>query len=166
MRFPQHQKTTVVILPWSPLLLPLRIQNQLWNWLDLPQDVVLSIFQKLPTIDILILAPSVCTKWCKISKDRFLYRTIDLTGLGGNKYFEILCNRAIDYSCGHVIDISIEYFATNTLLHRIADKYVPLSSRFCFLSIYMHANKFNEGRIHVVIGVDLCLHKNFKKQFF
>jgi F-box/leucine-rich repeat protein 2/20 len=32
-----------------------------------------------------------------------------------------LCHRAVDYTCGHIIDINIEYFGTNDLLHHIAD---------------------------------------------
>lgn len=34
---------------------------------------------------------------------------------------ETLCQRAVDYSSGHIIDINIEYFGTDDLLHRIAN---------------------------------------------
>lgn len=95
------------------------------NWLDLPKDVVLTIFQKLGTIDTLHRAHNVCTTWRKISKDPFLYRTIDMpnigTDLGTDEYLELLCQRAVDYSSGHVTDINIEYFGTDDLLRHIAN---------------------------------------------
>jgi len=107
------------------------------NWLDLPRDAVLSIFRKLDTIDLLVRAHNVCTTWRKISTDPFLFRTINMPNLGEPDYqldLEILCQRAVDYSCGHIIDINIEYFATDVLLHRIANSYVP----FHFLLQILH----------------------------
>jgi len=103
------------------------------NWLDLPRDAVLSIFRKLDTIDILIRPHNVCTTWREISKDPSLYRTIDIHDLGPSKYLELLCRRAIDYSCGQIIDINFNYYCTNDLLRLIADKYVPLSSALSYV---------------------------------
>ncbi|KAI5447559.1 putative F-box/LRR-repeat protein 23 [Lathyrus oleraceus] len=101
------------------------------NWLDLPRDAILSIFVKLDTVDLLVRAHNVCTTWRNISKDPFLYRTIDMSNLDEletsfelmktNSQLEILCHRAIDYSRGHAIDINIEYFGTDDLLSHIAD---------------------------------------------
>jgi len=107
------------------------------NWLDLPRDAVLSIFRKLDTIDILIRPHNVCTTWREISKDPSLYRTINMPNLGGdpitNWELETLCYRAVDYSCGHITDINIDYFATDALLHHIANSYVSLSLSFLLL---------------------------------
>ncbi|XP_058757165.1 putative F-box/LRR-repeat protein 23 [Vicia villosa] len=94
------------------------------NWLDLPRDTVLSIFVKLDTIDLLVRAHNVCTTWRNISKDPFLYRIINMPNLGDpetNSELEVLCHRAIDYSCGNAIDINIEYFGTDDLLCHIAN---------------------------------------------
>ncbi|KAL5097018.1 hypothetical protein RYX36_001345 [Vicia faba] len=100
------------------------IDSGVRNWLDLPRDAVLSIFVKLDTIDLLVRAHNVCTTWRNISKDPFLYRTINMPNLGepeNNSDLEILCHRAIDYSCGDSIDINIEYFGTDDLLSHIAN---------------------------------------------
>ena len=114
------------------------------NWLDLPQDAVLSIFRKLDTIDLLVRAHNVCTTWRKISKDPFLFRTINMPNLGEPDYqldLETLCQRAVDYSSGHIIDINIEYFGTDDLLHRIANSYVPLfSTTFSFFNSQLYAS--------------------------
>jgi F-box/leucine-rich repeat protein 2/20 len=95
------------------------------NWLDLPRDVVLTIFRKLGTIDTLHRAHNVCTTWRNLSKDSFLYHTIDMpsigTDLGMDWYLELLCKRAVDYSSGQVTDINIEYFGTDDVLNHIAD---------------------------------------------
>ncbi|KAI5447556.1 F-box protein SKIP19 [Lathyrus oleraceus] len=94
------------------------------NWLNLPRDIVLSIFRRLDTVDILICTHNVCTTWRKISKDPFLYRTIILPNfgdLGTDLELEVLCHRAVDYSCGQLIDISIDYIGTDDLLHHIAN---------------------------------------------
>ncbi|KAK2393869.1 putative F-box/LRR-repeat protein [Trifolium repens] len=94
------------------------------NWLDLPRDAILSIFRKLNTIETLVRAHNVCKTWRKISEDPFLYRTIDMRNLGEPDYtldLKALCHRAVDYSCGHIIDIDIEYFGTDDLLHHLAD---------------------------------------------
>ncbi|KAL5097019.1 hypothetical protein RYX36_001346 [Vicia faba] len=94
------------------------------NWLDLPRDAVLSIFVKLDTTDLLVRAHNVCTTWRNISKDPFLYRTINMPNLGDletGSELEVLRHRAIDYSCGDAIDINIEYFGTDDLLSYIAN---------------------------------------------
>ncbi|XP_027338565.1 F-box protein SKIP19-like [Abrus precatorius] len=92
------------------------------NWLDLPRDVLCTIFQKLGAIEILTCAQRVCSVWRHISKDPLLWRTIDMCNLGDMDYdLGIMCRRAIDYSSGHLLDINIEYFATDDLLHYMTD---------------------------------------------
>ncbi|KEH36693.1 F-box/LRR protein [Medicago truncatula] len=85
------------------------------NWLDLPRDAVLSIFQKLPTIDILIRTPRVCTTWRKISKDPFLYRTIDMFDLG---YISASHLRRLHLACC--------YRVTDEVLCEVAEKFSHL----------------------------------------
>ncbi|PNY10395.1 F-box protein skip19-like [Trifolium pratense] len=101
------------------------IKSRKRNWLDLPRDVVLTIFRKLGTIDTLHRAHNVCTTWRNISKDPFLYHTIDMPNIGTDLsmdwYLELLCNRAVDYSSGQVTDINIEHFGTDDVLNHIAD---------------------------------------------
>ncbi|RDX96656.1 F-box protein SKIP19, partial [Mucuna pruriens] len=92
------------------------------NWLDLPRDVVCTIFLKLGATEILTRAERVCSVWRSISKDPLLWRTIDMR-YSGNTDFQlgIMCRRAIDYSSGHLLHINIENFGTDDLLHYITD---------------------------------------------
>ncbi|KAL5053397.1 hypothetical protein RYX36_034079 [Vicia faba] len=94
------------------------------NWLDLPRDVVLSIFVKLDRTDLLVHAYNVCTTWRNISKDPFLYCTINMSDLGDletSSELEVLFHCAIDYGCDDAIDINIEYFGTDDLLSYITN---------------------------------------------
>lgn len=94
------------------------------NWVDLPRDAVLSIFRKLDSIDILIRPYNVCTIWREISKDPSLYCTINMPNSADpNTKWGLLnlCYRAVDYSFGHIIHINIDNFATDALLHHIAN---------------------------------------------
>ncbi|KAK7303083.1 hypothetical protein RJT34_13982 [Clitoria ternatea] len=94
------------------------------NWLDLPRDVVCTIFQKLGAVEILMNAQRVCSLWRNISKDPHLWRTIDMRNFGDNEMnfaLAIMCRRAIDYSSGLLLDINIEYFGDDDLLHYITD---------------------------------------------
>ncbi|XP_061370033.1 F-box protein SKIP19-like isoform X2 [Gastrolobium bilobum] len=93
------------------------------NWLDLPRDVVSTIFMKLGAMEILINVQRVCSVWRNISKDPLLWRTIDMHNSGDLNDIDydlgIMCRRAIDYSSGLLLDINIEYFGTDDLLHYI-----------------------------------------------
>lgn len=115
------------------------------NWLDVPRELVFTIFQKLGAIEILTNAQSVCSVWRNISKDPFLWRTIDMHNLGdlGDMEYdlEILCRRAIGYSSGNLVDINIEYFGNDDLLYFIANSYVPPASSFQCL--YLRIDNFN-----------------------
>ncbi|XP_028759197.1 F-box protein SKIP19 [Neltuma alba] len=95
------------------------------NWLDLPRDVTASILLKLGAVEILTSAQHVCTSWRSICKDPVIWRTIDMQNLGDLHIMpddlEILCRRAVDRSCGQLVDINVEYFGTDDLLKYITD---------------------------------------------
>ncbi|XP_020978214.1 F-box protein SKIP19-like [Arachis ipaensis] len=95
------------------------------NWLDLPDDLTLMIIGKLMTFEILTSTQFVCPKWRRICMDPLLWCTINMCDIGIHNSvdynLEKLCRHAIDRSCGHLIDISIEYFGTNNLLKYIID---------------------------------------------
>ncbi|QHO08190.1 Putative F-box/LRR-repeat protein [Arachis hypogaea] len=84
------------------------------NWLDLPDDLTLMIIGKLMTFEILTSTQFVCPKWRRICMDPLLWCTINMCDIGIHNSvdynLEKLCRHAIDRSCGHLIDISIEYF--------------------------------------------------------
>ncbi|BAT87323.1 F-box protein [Vigna angularis] len=92
------------------------------NWKDLPRDVLCTIFQKLGAIETLTRAQHVCSVWRTISKDPLLWCTIDMSNSGDmDLQLGIICSRAIDYSCGHLLRINIEHFGTDDLLRHITD---------------------------------------------
>ncbi|XP_057432112.1 F-box protein SKIP19-like [Lotus japonicus] len=92
------------------------------NWLDLPIDVTAFILQKLSVADILTSARQVCSLWWNICKDPLMMRSIDLTLCRNYPAYMLraFCRYAVDQSCGHLEDITIEYFATDDFLKYIA----------------------------------------------
>ncbi|KAL2341103.1 hypothetical protein Fmac_009043 [Flemingia macrophylla] len=90
------------------------------NWLDLPRDVMCTVFQKLDAVEILTRAERVCSAWRSVSKDPLLWRTIHMPDSGDSDFqLWVLCRRAIDLSSGHLLSIYIENFATDDLLRYI-----------------------------------------------
>ncbi|KAJ1440415.1 Leucine-rich repeat domain superfamily [Sesbania bispinosa] len=96
------------------------------NWLELPRDVTVNILQRLGTVDIVTSVCQVCPLWWKICKEKnpLMWRTIHMISNRDNtasRYDLVkICRYAIQQSCGHVEDISIENFGTNDLLKYIA----------------------------------------------
>ncbi|GMI80390.1 SKP1/ASK-Interacting protein 19 [Hibiscus trionum] len=100
------------------------------NWLELPPDVTASILSRLGAIEILNSAQKVCSQWRNICKDPSMWRSIDMRHSYPLKKFyydlEKMCFHAVDRSCGHLLDINIEYFGTDELLFYIAERSVHL----------------------------------------
>ncbi|KAK8662010.1 hypothetical protein V6N13_091598 [Hibiscus sabdariffa] len=95
------------------------------NWLELPPDVTASILSRLGAIEILNSAQKVCSQWRNICKDPSMWRSIDMRNTGEREdgcIHEKMCFHAVDRSCGHLIDINIEYFGTDELLLHIAER--------------------------------------------
>jgi hypothetical protein len=93
------------------------------NWLELPRDITINIFQKLNTIEILTSVCQVCPLWWNICKDPVMWRTIRMIKLRDSPYdLEKIFHCAIQRSCGQLKDIDIECFGTDDLLKCIADK--------------------------------------------
>ncbi|XP_058746359.1 putative F-box/LRR-repeat protein 23 [Vicia villosa] len=106
------------------------------NWLELPREITMNIFQRLCTLEIVTSASVVCPLWWDICKDPLIWRTIDMvTGITtdmftdpsqSKSYFEYLsrlekiCRYAVNRSCGHLKDIYIKKFGTFDFLIRIA----------------------------------------------
>lgn len=106
------------------------------NWLDLPIDVTAFILQKLSVADILTSARQVCSLWWNICKDPLMMRSIDQTLCRNYPAYMLraFCRYAVDQSCGHLEDITIEYFATDDFLKYIASRYGFIS--ICFLAYF------------------------------
>ncbi|RYQ92956.1 hypothetical protein Ahy_B09g099204 [Arachis hypogaea] len=95
------------------------------NWLHLPVELILIIFEKLGAIEVLTTAQRVCMLWRTICKDPYTWRVINMRVVGVPKFMDYqlssLCRRTIERSCGLLVDISIDYFATKDLLNHIAN---------------------------------------------
>ncbi|KAL4387115.1 hypothetical protein GQ457_09G026520 [Hibiscus cannabinus] len=100
------------------------------NWLELPPEVTASILSRLGAIEILNSVQKVCSQWRNIFKDPSMWRSIDMRNLGNlhdmDYDLEKMCVHAVDRSCGHLLDINIEYFGTDELLLYISERSVNL----------------------------------------
>ncbi|KAK8662006.1 hypothetical protein V6N13_091594 [Hibiscus sabdariffa] len=99
------------------------------DWLELPSEVTASILSRLGAIEILNSAQTVCSQWRNICKDPSMWRSIDMRNLGERDkdyVHEKMCVHAVDRSCGHLLDINIEYFGTDELLFYISERSVHL----------------------------------------
>ncbi|KAL4288649.1 hypothetical protein HN51_056235 [Arachis hypogaea] len=94
------------------------------NWLHLPMELTLIIFEKLGAIEVLTTAQRVCMLWRTICKDPYTWRVINMR-VGVPKFMDYqyrsLCRRTIERSCGLLVDISIDHFADDDLLNHIAN---------------------------------------------
>ncbi|XLS73049.1 hypothetical protein HN51_029914 [Arachis hypogaea] len=137
------------------------------NWLDLSNDLTLMIFSRLGTFDILTSVQQVCRQWRSICMDPLMWRTINMCDIGmyNSLHYNLwqMCCHAIDRSCGHLEDISIEYFGTDCLLKYIIDSQCKLRRLRliqCFYTI------FDEGLCEIAqklplleeLEITLCKH--------
>ncbi|KAL4363348.1 hypothetical protein GQ457_04G000620 [Hibiscus cannabinus] len=115
------------------------------NWLELPLDVTASILYRLGAIEILNSAQNVCSQWRNICKDPSMWRSIDMRNLGDlwdmDYDLKKMCLHAVDRSCGHLLDINVEYFGTDELLSYISKRSLHLK---CLRLVSCH-NISDEG---------------------
>ncbi|MED6186819.1 hypothetical protein PIB30_070381 [Stylosanthes scabra] len=106
----------------NQLLRPRREHRR--NWLNLPVEITLIIFEKLGAIEVLTTVQQVCKRWRTISMDPYTWRAIHMSVYGAPRFMDYhlswLCRRTIQRSCALVVDISIDYFADHDLLNHIA----------------------------------------------
>ncbi|XP_057449298.1 putative F-box/LRR-repeat protein 9 [Lotus japonicus] len=93
------------------------------NWLKLPRELTTNILQRLSVEEILMSASQVCSLWWSIYKDPLMWRTIDMIPHAYHSISKLvmICRNAVERSCGHLKEISIERFASDDLLKYIAD---------------------------------------------
>ncbi|XVE94243.1 hypothetical protein REPUB_Repub01dG0264800 [Reevesia pubescens] len=115
------------------------------NWLELPLDVTASILSRLGAFEILTSAQNVCSQWRNICKDPLMWRSIDMHNfselLDMDYDLEKMCFHAVDRSCGHLLDINVEYFGSDELLNHIAER----SSHLKRLRLVLCSNISDEG---------------------
>ncbi|KAL6198444.1 hypothetical protein ACLB2K_028233 [Fragaria x ananassa] len=107
------------------------------SWIDLPEDVTASILLRLGTIEILVTALNVCTTWRRICKDPRMWHTIDICDVSvygklPSRYpMDRMCRKAIDLTCGNLVNISVHNFGSDDLLKYITDSCRGIK-RLCF----------------------------------
>ncbi|KAL6204466.1 hypothetical protein ACLB2K_021733 [Fragaria x ananassa] len=106
-----------------------RSDGYCFKWVELPDDVTMSILSRLGTVHILDTAQWVCMKWRKICK-KMKWNTIDMRkDCTPRITFDLdkMCRHVVDLSCGNLVHVNVEGFISNELLKYITDRYVVCS---------------------------------------
>ncbi|KAL6200305.1 hypothetical protein ACLB2K_030087 [Fragaria x ananassa] len=85
-----------------------RSDGYCFKWVELPDDVTMSILSRLGTVDILDNAQKVCMKWRKICKE-MKWATIDMRNDFAPDItfnYDKMCHHVVDLSCEFEIDIT------------------------------------------------------------
>ncbi|XP_016501047.1 putative F-box protein At4g05475 [Nicotiana tabacum] len=97
------------------------------RWLELPEVIWVDILQRLGAVGMMLTAEKVCTTWRRLCKDPSMWRVINMNNCCDTylvSYFKAqeMCRRAVDRSQGELVDINMEYFATDELLAYVAER--------------------------------------------
>ncbi|XP_074328027.1 putative F-box/LRR-repeat protein 9 [Apium graveolens] len=92
------------------------------NWLDLPDELMTLILARLVTVDRIMIARKVCNTWRRICSDPALWRVVVLEYCISWNIINV-AKKAVDLSCGQLIDIRINDIGTDSLLRYISDRY-------------------------------------------
>ncbi|KAL5715705.1 hypothetical protein ACHQM5_017491 [Ranunculus cassubicifolius] len=102
------------------------------NWLDLPRDIMILIFSKLDTTEILCHAQFVCSSWLRFAQEHTLFRYISVPDVPLNYPVDDIAKilkEAVDRSCGELVKIYLgEPWCNDKLLHYIVQKSNSLKS--------------------------------------
>ncbi|CAN4076218.1 unnamed protein product [Withania somnifera] len=94
--------------------------------MEIPEGIWTNILHRLGAVEILETAEKVCSKWRRVCKDPSMWRVIDMWNDGDlsemDYDLEVMCRHAVDRSQGEAVDINLQYFATDNLLHYIAER--------------------------------------------
>ncbi|KAL4563530.1 hypothetical protein LXL04_027573 [Taraxacum kok-saghyz] len=101
------------------------------NWLEIPDELMSNILQRLGTKEILERARGVCTAWRKICENPEMWKVIvmhkELSDRQGDYHFEWLTKHAVlDLSCGKLIGVGVKRFAIDELLDHIVLRFTLL----------------------------------------
>ncbi|XP_078175445.1 putative F-box/LRR-repeat protein 9 [Carex rostrata] len=109
------------------------------NWAELQRDVLMVIFLKIGSMEVLKATGSVCRSWRKVAKEEpDLWRSIDMTNhcYGSDAFLLTDPTRlAIDRSGNRLEEFSVEYFGDADLLQYLCDRTTVLK-RLCLISCY------------------------------
>ncbi|KAL5076891.1 hypothetical protein RYX36_015875 [Vicia faba] len=93
------------------------------NWLELPRELTSKILQLLGPVEIVRNARQVCSMWRNICRDPSMWKSIEMIkGFNSPYNLEKICMYDVDQGCDHVEEINVEYFATDELIKKIAER--------------------------------------------
>ncbi|CAI8597201.1 unnamed protein product [Vicia faba] len=93
------------------------------NWLELPRELTSKILQLLGPVEIVRNAHQVCPMWSNICRDPSMWKSIEMIkGFNSPYNLEKIYMYAVDQGCDHVEEINVEYFATDELIKKIAER--------------------------------------------
>ncbi|XP_047978346.1 putative F-box/LRR-repeat protein 23 [Salvia hispanica] len=93
-------------------------------WIELPDDLMANILQRLGVAEILLRALYVCATWWRVCQSPAMWRFIHLDrhGYPANE-FDCIFYRAVDRSLGQLIELKLFGFHLDALLCYAAERY-------------------------------------------
>ncbi|KAK1381993.1 putative F-box/LRR-repeat protein 23 [Heracleum sosnowskyi] len=132
----------------GPTSIPPAVRNP--NWQELPEELTTSFLERVGSIYLIASGRKVCHSWRQICSRPEMWRVVDLRISGYRSKWEILVNnmarKAVEWSCGQLIDFRLSYYGDNLLLNYISDR----SSKLRCLHLEYCSNITNEGLIDMV----------------
>ncbi|KAK1381992.1 putative F-box/LRR-repeat protein 23 [Heracleum sosnowskyi] len=120
------------------------------QWQELPEELTTSFLERVGSIYLIASGRKVCHSWRQICSRPEMWRVVDLRISGYRSKWEILVNnmarKAVEWSCGQLIDFRLSYYGDNLLLNYISDR----SSKLRCLHLESCSNITNEGLIDMV----------------
>ncbi|TVU32304.1 hypothetical protein EJB05_24029, partial [Eragrostis curvula] len=94
------------------------------DWADLPEDALMTVFERLGTAELLLGASVVCRSWFRLATgEPQLWRRVDLTGCFDPTIdMEAMARAAVDRAAGRLEHFAADRFATDALLEYIAER--------------------------------------------
>ncbi|KAK1381990.1 F-box protein SKIP19 [Heracleum sosnowskyi] len=115
------------------------------NLMEFPSELTELILLRVGAFDMIMSARKVCKTWRKICSKPDMYRVVDLRRPNFRDYLDFhvkkIARKAVDLSCGKMIEFRINHFADDDLLNYVSDR----SSQLRRLHLASCFNITNEG---------------------
>jgi hypothetical protein len=126
------------------------------NILDLPNEILLTIFKKLDDFDVLYSLVGINRKLDHVACDINFTRAVDLATISSNEGDDVTNNAVLDRFCMHI-------------LPRIHDKVEYLTVQACFLQRALYAGNYLNLRKLTLVNLELkmafCIFKGMLLDF-
>ncbi|CAF1503362.1 unnamed protein product [Rotaria sordida] len=123
------------------------MNNSIARIVDLPDEILVTIFKKLHSFDVLYSLVGVNKKLDKVACDVTFTRSIDLTTISLDKADDSRINAILDRFCMGI-------------LPRIQKKMECLAIQACFLQCVYHASDYLNLRSFTIVNLELKMAPN------